>query len=515
MATTVTDQSVRRLPAPRRVRLMPLVALIFFSVSGGAYGIEGLFSTSGPGMGLLLIVVAPLIYSIPHALVCAELGTALPVEGGYYHWVKKGLGKFWGFQQGVLQWVCSFVDMAAYPVLFTSYLQSLVASVAPGKHVLFTLGNFQFDLNWFICLAVIVAFTLVNLLGAGWVGESSVVFALICLTPMVLLSVIGIVHLISHGTNPVSSFTSAPNQSTWNAFGAGLFIVMWNYSGWDSVSNVAGEMENPRKHLPKALGIAVLLIMVGYLLPSLGSLAVGGGGPNGWQNWDDGSFSDVAKQLVGPWLQITVTIGGMFASVAMFSALLASNTRLPFVLAQDGYFPGWVAKESKRYRMPIVSIVGSSVIYALFCLSSFANLVVFDVFLTNIGILLEVAALIALRIREPELERPYRIPGGWWSVSGIVLCLVSVCGWAAYQQSTGDGGGQAVRYCLYIVGASVLLYFPLEWWRRSKVRRDPARDLSPGSAGYERWLAGAINRGVAAPVFTVAAEPVEDVPAPA
>ena len=511
MAEIAKDLPVVRMPSPRRVRMMPLVALIFFSVSGGAYGIESLFSTSGPGMGILLIVVTPLIYSIPHSLVCAELGTALPVEGGYYHWVKKGLGKFWGFQQGMLQWICSFVDMALYPVLFTSYLTSLVASVAPGQHVLFTLGHLQFDLNWFVCLAVIVVFTLVNLLGAGWVGDSSVVFALICLTPMVLLSGIGIYHLISHGTNPVGSFTASHTQSTWNAFGAGLFIVMWNYSGWDSVSNVAGEMENPRKHLPKALALAVVLIMVGYLLPTLGSLAVGAKGPNGWENWEAGSFSDIAKQLAGPWLQWTVTVGGMFAAVAMFSALLASNTRLPFVLAQDGYFPSWVAKETKRYKMPIVSIIGSSVIYAMFCLSSFANLVIFDVFLTNIGILLEVAALIVLRIREPELERPYRIPGGWWSISAIVALLLGVCGWAAWQQYD-ESGTQAVKYCLYVVGFSVLVYFPLEAWRKSKAKADPMLDLSPGSIGYERWLSEAINRG---PAGHADAAPVLDAPATA
>ena len=496
MAATVVNQSVQRVASPKRVRLMPLVALIFFSVSGGAYGIESLFSTSGPGMAVLLIVVTPLIYSIPHALVCAELGTALPVEGGYYHWVKKGLGKFFGFQQGVLQWICSFVDMAAYPVMFTGYLTSMVAAVAPGKHVLFSVGHLDFDLNWLICVAVILVFTLVNLLGAGWVGDSSVVFAVICLTPMLLLSGIGAYHLVTHGINPVSPMTTGTNQSTWNAFGSGLFIVMWNYSGWDSVSNVAGEMENPRKHLPKALAISVGLIMVGYLLPTIGSLAVGAKGKSGWLHWGDGSFGDVAKTLAGPWLQVTVTVGGMFAAVAMFSALLASNTRLPFVLAQDGYFPSWVAKESRRYRMPIVSIIGSSVIYALFCLSSFTNLVIFDVFLTNIGILLEVAALIALRIREPELERPYRIPGGWLSIAAIVLSLISVCAWAAWQQYV-DSGTQAVTYCLVIVAGSTLLYFPLERWRAGKARRDPSLDRSPGSPGYEAWLTAAIGRDAA------------------
>ncbi|GAA1961325.1 APC family permease [Kitasatospora viridis] len=469
MTATPVDRPLGRLSAPKRVRLMPLVALIFFSVSGGAYGIEGLFSASGPGMAIVLIIVTPLIYSIPHSLVVAELGTAIPVEGGYYHWVKRGLGKFWGFQQGVLQWICSFVDMALYPVLFTTYLQSLVGAVAPGKHVLFSLGHLRFDLSWFICLAVIVVFTLLNLLGAGWVGESSVLFAIICLTPMLILTVVGVSHLIGHGINPVSTMT-ASNQSMWHAFGAGLFIVMWNYSGWDSVSNVAGEMENPRKHLPKALGMAVTLIVVGYLLPSLAALSVGAGGDAGWQGWAAGSFSDVAKVLAGPWLQVTVTVGGMFAAVAMFSALLASNSRLPLVLAQDGYFPSWVAKESRRYQVPIVSIIGSSVIYALFCLNSFTNLVIFDVFLTNLGILLEVAALIALRIREPQLERPYRIPGGWFSIAAIVLLLTSVCSWAAWQQYS-ENGSKAVLYAVGIVAGTVVLYFPLAYRRARNARR--------------------------------------------
>ncbi|MFJ5886204.1 APC family permease [Kitasatospora cineracea] len=450
-----------RWATPKRVSLVPLVALIFFSVSGGAYGIEPLFSTSGPGMGILLILVAPLIYSVPHALVCAELGTAIPVEGGYYHWVKRGLGRFWAFQQGVLQWVCSFVDMALYPVMFTSYLSSLISAVAPGKHVFFEFhvykADIAVDLNWVICVGVIALFTLLNLMGAGWVGDSSVAFALICLTPMLILTAIGGWHLLTDGTNPVSSMTAEQGQSTWNAFGSGLFIVMWNYSGWDSVSTVAGEMENPKKHLPKALFWSVLLIIIGYLLPSVAALAVGADGENGWRKWEDGSFSDIAGELAGPWLQYTVTIGGLFASVAMFSALLASYSRLPSSLSQDGYLPKWVSKESKRYKMPIASIIGSSVIYALFCFSSFTNLVIFDVFLTNIGILLEVAALIVLRIREPELERPYKIPGGWWSIGLITVCLTAVSVWAAIEQYN-EEGTKAVVYCLIVVGASLLLY---------------------------------------------------------
>ena len=489
MAAIATDSAASRRLAPRRVRLMPLVALIYFSVSGGAYGLESLFSSSGPGIGILLILVTPVLYSIPHSLVCAELGTAIPVEGGYYYWVKRGLGKFFGFQQGMLQWICSFVDMALYPVLFCSYLVNLVGAIAPGQHVLFQISHLTFDLNWFICVAVIVVFTLINLLGAGWVGESSVLFAIVGLTPFVLLTGVGLVHMLHHGINPVSSLTTGSSQSGLNAFAAGLFIVMWNYSGWDSVSTVAGEMENPRKHLPKALAISVVIIMIGYLVPSLAALSVGSGGANGWANWEAGSFSAVGLQLGGKWLEWALTIGGMFASVAMFSSLLASNSRLPFALSRDGYFPKFVAHESKRTKMPLVSIIGSSVIYALFCLSSFSNLVIFDVFLTNIGILLEVAALIALRIREPELERPYRIPGGWASIGVITTFLVGICVFAAYEEGwTANGDGtDSVWYSLIIVAGSVLLFFPLELWRRSKVRRGLIVDA--GSHGYVEWQA--------------------------
>jgi amino acid transporter len=308
---------------------------------------------------------------------------------------------------------------------------------------------------------------------------------------MLALTVVGAWHLATASGNPVDALTGSPHQSWSDAFGSGLFIIMWNYCGWDSVSNIAGEMAHPRRDLPKALAAAIALIMVGYLLPSLAALSVGAGGSAGWRNWDDGSFSDVAEVLAGPWLQTAVTLGGMFASVAMFSALLASNSRLPYVLSRDGYLPRALTRESRRFRMPVASIVGSAVIYALFCLSSFGNLVIFDVFLTNIGILLEVAALIVLRIREPELERPYRVPGGWTSIALITLSLLGVCAWAAWQQYV-ESGTQAVTYCLVVVGGSVLLYVPLELRRRTRARRDPASDLGARSAHYQDWLAEAI-----------------------
>ena len=109
-----------------RVGLLPLVLLLFFNVSGGAYGLEDLVGSSGAGMALVLLIVTPLLWSVPVAYMVAELASAMPVQGGYYAWVKKGLGPLWGFQEGWWSWLNSFIDMAIYPVLFAEYLSTLL-----------------------------------------------------------------------------------------------------------------------------------------------------------------------------------------------------------------------------------------------------------------------------------------------------------------------------------------------------------------------------------------------------
>ena len=97
-ADPAVSVEVRRIP--RTLGLGSLVFIMFFTVSGGAYGLEDTIGEAGAGMGLLLILIAPIVWAIPAALVVAELATAMPVQGGYYYWVKKALGPFWGFWKG-------------------------------------------------------------------------------------------------------------------------------------------------------------------------------------------------------------------------------------------------------------------------------------------------------------------------------------------------------------------------------------------------------------------------------
>jgi amino acid transporter len=242
---------------------------------------------------------------------------------------------------------------------------------------------------------------------------------------------------------------------------------MWNYCGFDSISTVAEEIENPRRTIPKALFISIGLIVVAYVVPELGALAAGG-----WQNWDDGSFVDVGRTLGGPWLGWLITIGGMASAIGFYSSLLMSNSRIPFVLAEDKWVPRALVRRSRRWGTPVVSIVRCSVVYSIFSIGSFQNLVVIDVFLTNITLLLELAALIALRRKQPDLPRPFRIPGGWFGITLIALPLVSVVVFAAVEQFR-DSGMSAVWWTLGTVGLSLAAYPAAKRYRAKALAAEP------------------------------------------
>ena len=439
----------------RQLKLLPLVGLMFFTVSGGAYGLEDMVSSSGPGMAIFLLLITPIIWSLPAALMVAELGTAMPVEGGFYQWVKAGLGNFWAYQEGFWSWMCTWVDMAIYPVLFADYLaETYVPRASAGDTVFFSVGSAQFDLHWVIALCVIWPFTYLNIRGAALVGDSSLAFMFIILAPFAILVLIGIPKLFMDGINPFEPFVVSGSTPA-GAFGAGLWICMWNYLGWDGLSTVMGEIENPRRTFPKALFLCIPLITACYVLPVMAGLA----GGTDWQAWTAGYFPVVGGNLAGEWLQVLLTIGGLVSAAGLFAALLLSVSRIPFVVARDGWLPQFITKEHAKYGTPWVAILICAVIYSVFTLGPFEALVVVDVFIYSLGLMLEFIALIALRIKRPDMPRPFRVPWGWPGVVLITALPTAIILFAVWQTVQDEGIG-----AMYLsFGAAILgpLTYPL------------------------------------------------------
>ena len=144
-------------------------------VSGGPYDIEDIIGYGGYGGALLLLFLLPFLWSFPTALMLGELAAAVPAEGGFYAWVRRAMGPFWGFQEAWLSLASSVFDMAIYPTTFVLYLERL----APGA----TSGYRALGLE----LAVVAAAVLWNLRGAAAVGEGSVKLWIVSISPYFVL----------------------------------------------------------------------------------------------------------------------------------------------------------------------------------------------------------------------------------------------------------------------------------------------------------------------------------------
>ncbi len=431
----------------RKLGLSAIVGIIFFSVSGGPYGLEDTVGQSGPGMALLLIVVTPLIYSLPAALMVAELATLMPVAGGYYQWVKEGLGPFWGFQAGWWAWVASWFDLAIYPVLFVEFASYFFPDLQHDKL-----------LKWTLSVAFIWIFAGLNMLGSSIVGDSSKIFLIIVLLPFLLIVVFG---LFKMHTNPITPFT-ASGLSIPSAFGAGLFVIMWNFAGWDGLSTVAGDIDNPRKNYPRALAITIPMITLIYLIPTAISLAVvGGSSKKDNLEWTAGAFTVVAERVGGRWLGLFLAGAAIVSAIGLFSAWMLSYSRIPFALANDGYLPNSLTKLHPTRKTPIRTIIIAAIICSIAAAGPFEKLAAMSVLMGGCVMMLELITLIMLRRRQPDLHRPFRVPGGAAGPYIILLFPLFVISIAVFYTVRESGLFQGVGLALIGLSTGVVAYFLL------------------------------------------------------
>lgn len=406
MPTQSPSQNDNSCLQPRRaLNFTGLAALTFFCVAGGAYGLEDAVGAAGPLVVLATILLLPWLWSLPTALMTAELSTAMPEDGGYVVWVEKAFGRFWGFQEGWLSWLCSFADNSLYPVMFVDYLAYLRGEMLPME-------------RWMIGAAVISVITWLNIRGIRLVGLSSIVFTLFVLAPFATMVILGAPHV------QPSTWLAKTNDLNWGLF---LSVVLWNTCGWDNAGCCAGEVEKPSRTYPRAMAVTVILVTLAYLLP----VAVGVSIDTNWAEWKEGHFPKVAAQIGGSGLGTWLTVAGLVGALGLFNALLCTSSRVSYAMAQRGLLPGQIARLHPRRATPWVAIVVNSSGVALLIPISFQELIQVDMFLYALALMLEFAALVWLRIKCPEMPRPYRVPFAIpgaiaISIPPVALCLASI-----------------------------------------------------------------------------------------
>jgi len=420
-----------------RLTLWPLVAATFFMVSGGTYGTEDIVHGAGYGRAILILLLTPILWSLPTAFMIGELSSALPFEGGYYAWVRRAMGNFWGFQEAWLSLVASIFDMAIYPTLFVLYLDRLFPWFAVGHR------------GVMVALGVVIVCALFNIAGVRVVSTTSLwlffalsapFIAIVCIAPFKVGALAGVAKPANINVDILT----------------GLLICMWNYMGWDNASTIATEVERPQRTYPRAMLVAVMIVALSYIVPVAAMWMTGLSATA----WDTGFWADIAGMLGGPLLRFGLALGGIISGFGMFNALVMSYSRLPLAMAQDGMLPKVFGKLHPRTRAPWVAIVALAICWALCLGLGFERLVTLDILLYGASLALEFAALVVLRVREPELPRAFRVPGGMFGAVAVGIAPMLLLGFSVIRSETEQVlGMSSFAFGMLLIAAGVVAYF--------------------------------------------------------
>ncbi|HVM87054.1 MAG TPA: APC family permease [Puia sp.] len=426
--------------------MLTLAAVIFFTVSGGPFGLEPLLGYAGEHGIFLLLIITPLLWDIPAILTILELNSMMPVTGGYYQWVKRALGPRWGFYEGWWTWLYTFVDLAIYPVLFVGYLSFFFPQLG--------------DLRIPVCLAIVWSGAILNILGISPVGKTTMLLSIFVIIPFIIAFVLALQNP-AHFTFPAPSLKNI----SFPAMGMALYTVMWNFFGWDNATTYAEEVDKPVRSYLRSTMIAFIAVMCIYVIVVYTTLRfhIDAGELN-----KDG-FPALGVLAGGKWLGSSIAVGGMAGALGLFSSVLLSISRVPEVMAQDGFLPRKLQALHPKYNTPHVSIIVCAAVISFMILWSFEELIIIDVTLYGTSLFLEFVTLVVLRIKAPHEQRPFRVPLPIWGL--MILYILPVAVYAIALSGALLSEEQKFLPAVFAIGA--LLSAELAWqvmkWRKKIV----------------------------------------------
>ncbi len=330
--------------------------------------------------------------------------------------MRRALGPCWGFQEAWLSLVASIFDMAIYPTLFVLYLKHLFPYFGIGHH------------GALVGLAIVTVCALLNIAGVRLVALTSLWLFVLLSLPFAVLIVFA---LWKHGM-----FTGQTVQTTAHVdMITGILAAMWNYMGWDNASTIAAEVDNPQKTYSRAMMITVAIVALSYVLPT------------------------AAVSMTGI-LRVVLVVGGMLSAFGMFNSLVMSYSRLPLAMAQDGMLPRVFGKLHPKTKAPWVAILTLAVAWAACLGLNFERLITIDILIYGLSLLLEFAALAALRLREPDLPRPFRVPGGVFGAFAVGVFPMLLLGFSVVRsESEHIAGINALAFGCLLIAAGFVVYF--------------------------------------------------------
>jgi basic amino acid/polyamine antiporter, APA family len=415
-------------------------------IGSGIYVVPSvvLRQTAGQTSLAMLVWAIAGVLSLLGALTYAELGAMKPEAGGLYAYLRDAFGPLPAFMYGWASFVViASGSIAALAVAFANYLKPLLPFDVPGP---------------LISILTIAVVAVINVRGTR--GSSSVqnwttgakVGALLILSLLLILRGQG-------STNPAETITELPNASLAAGIGAAMIGVLWAYEGWQYVTFSAGEARDPQRTFPRAISLATLALIVLYLLANFGYVRALG--PVGAAN-SQRVAADAIQTVVGP--VASAIVSGLIL-VSIFSALnglVLTTPRMFFAMARDGLFFQRLAVVHPKFGTPALAIIVLTVWAAVLAASgTFEQLLTYAVFSGWIFYGLGALAVFAFRRSEPNVERPFRVPG--YPVTPLLFVAASAA--LVVNTITTQPGRASVGLAFVALGAPVFFFW------RARARR--------------------------------------------
>jgi APA family basic amino acid/polyamine antiporter len=429
-------------PAPglrRAIGFDTAAALVVANTIG-----SGIFTTSGfvardigsPAWLLGLWIAGGLIELIG-ALAYSELSAAMPEAGGEYVYLREAYGPLAGYLSG---WTSFFIGfsgaIAAATLAFVGYLHHFVSFVGPSESP----GGKG------LAIVILILLTTIHVVGLRLGGGMQKVLTGGTIAGMAVLIVAG----LSSGHGNLANF-----HSTIPAHGSAavsLIFIVFAYSGWNAAAYVAGEVKEPQRTLPRALLAGMGVVIALYLGMNLFYLyALPVGAMSGVLAVAQKASVSLFGAVAAHWITALLAL----AILSSASAMVVAGPRVYYAMARDGVFPALIGLVSPRYGTPARAMIlqsAWSVVLILF-FGTFEKVVIYTEFAVVIFSGLAVASVIVLRLRQPNLVRPFRCPGYPW------LPVLYVCAMAWIATYTLLSRPQEAVVSLLVVGFGLPWYY--------------------------------------------------------
>lgn len=361
---------------------------------------------------LFVVWVVAGLLSLFGALTYAELAAAMPEAGGEYVYLSAAYGPFWGYLYGWTQfWVAKSGSIATIAAGFYTYLSAFAPALAATFAVIpFHIGPggslLEIHYGQLVAIALILFLAGVNYIGVRSGGNVQVLVTIVKMAGIGAVIVVGLLcgrGDFSHLTQHIPAATGIAG------FFAAMVSALWAYDGWNNVSMVSSEIIRPEKNLPRALIFGTFAVIVTYLLINLAYFYVM---TPGQVAASPRLAADMMTGLYGSWAGKAVTIAVLISMLAALNGSILTGSRVPFAMARDGLFFGKLAVVHPKFRTPGNAMIWLSAWSSIVILSGwFDDLYNFVIFGSWILYLMTAASVFVLRIKQKNLERPYRVLG--------------------------------------------------------------------------------------------------------